>query len=189
MEPVFFSSSLEFRKWLEVNHQLEKELIVGFHKIGTGKPSMTWSESVDQAICFGWIDGIRRSHNAEAYTIRFTPRKSKSIWSAVNIKKVEELTGKGLMQTAGITAYEKKEAHRSAIYAFENKLTVLPPHYEEKFKTETNAWDWFEKQAAGYKKIALHWVMSAKQEVTRNARMETLINDSAAELKIKSQRR
>ena len=189
MEPVFFSSSLEFRKWLEENHQTENEILVGYHKVATGKLSMSWSQSVDEAICFGWIDGIRRSFNSDAYTIRFTPRKPKSIWSAVNIKKVEALTGKGLMQTAGIAAYEKREAHRSAVYAFENELTVLPPHYEEKFKPQTFAWDWFEKQAAGYKKIALHWVMSAKQEVTRNARMETLINDSAAELKIKSQRR
>ena len=109
MDPVFFASPAEFRKWLKENHATEKEILVGFHKVVTGKPSMTWSQSVDEAICFGWIDGIRKSINKDAYSIRFTPRKSKSIWSAVNMKKIEELTSKGLMHPAGISAYEKRE--------------------------------------------------------------------------------
>ena len=189
MEPIFFSSSLEFRKWLEENHQTEKEILVGYHKISTGKPSMTWSQSVDEAICFGWIDGIRRSFDGDAYTIRFTPRKPKSIWSAVNIKKVEALTALGLMQTAGIAAFEKREAHRSGIYSYENKPSELPQHYEDKFKAYSEAWTWFQKQAPSYKKTALHWVMRAKQELTRDTRMEELITDSGSGLKIKSLRR
>ena len=189
MNPIFFSSPNEFRKWLAENHEIEKEILVGFHKLATGLPSMTWSQSVDEAICFGWIDGIRKSIDSESYSIRFTPRKPKSIWSAVNMKKIEELTAKGLMYPAGIKAYEKREEHRTAIYAYENKPAELPEHFEEKFRANKKAWEFFQKQAPMYKKTALFWVMSAKNEITRTHRMETLINDSEEGLKIKSQRR
>ena len=188
MNPIFFTSPTEFRKWLEENHATQKEILVGFHKLATGKPSMTWSQSVDKAICFGWIDGIRKSFDKDAYTIRFTPRKSKSIWSAVNMKKIEELTSKGLMHPAGISAYEKREEHRTAIYAYENKPAELPVHFDEKLRANEKAWAFFQKQATGYKNTAMYWVMSAKQEATRQQRMKTLINDSEAGLKIKSQR-
>lgn len=189
MNPIFFSSPVEFRKWLEENHETEKEILVGFHKVATGKPSMSWSESVDQAICFGWIDGIRKSIDNESYSIRFTPRKPKSIWSAVNMKKIEELTTIGLIQPAGISAYEKRETHRTAIYSYENKPTVLPETFDKKFRANEKAWNFFQKQAPTYKKTALYLVMSAKQEITRLQRMETLISDSEASLKIKSLRR
>ncbi len=189
MNPTFFSSPLEFRKWLEENHAVEKEILVGFHKVATGKPSISWSESVDQAICFGWIDGIRKSIDNESYSIRFTPRKPKSIWSAVNMKKIEELTTSGLMHPAGISAYEKRELHRTAIYSYENKPVELPQAFEEKFRVNEKAWNFFQKQAPNYKKTAMYLVMSAKQEITRLQRMETLIRDSEAGLKIKSLRR
>ena len=129
MEPKFFSTQDDFRKWLEEYHQKESELLVGFYKVGTKKSSMTWSESVDQALCFGWIDGIRKSIDKESYQIRFTPRKSTSIWSAVNIKKIEELTKKELMFPAGIAAFEKRQEHKSKIYAFETDAMQLPEEF------------------------------------------------------------
>lgn len=131
MKPIFFSRQADFRKWLEKNHLKETELLVGFYKVGTGKSSITWPQSVDEAICFGWIDGVRKYIDEESYSIRFTPRKSKSNWSAVNIKKVEELTGKGLMKPQGITAFSKREENRSAIYAYENKPKELPADLEK----------------------------------------------------------
>ena len=184
------SGSFLFEKLAGVkSHQTEKEILVGFHKLATKKSSMTWSESVDEAICFGWIDGIRKSFDAHSYTIRFTPRKPKSIWSAVNMKKIEDLTAKELMQPAGIAAYEKREVHLTAIYAYENKPAELPKEFEEKFRANTQAWNWFHIQAPSYKKTVMYWVMSAKQEVTRESRMQTLIDDSASSMRIKSQRR
>ena len=134
MEPKFFSTQEDFRKWLEENHQKESELLVVFFKVGTKKSSMTWSESVDQALCFGWIDGIRKSIDEERYQIRFTPRKSTSIWSAVNIKKIEKLIKKGLMFPAGIAAFEKRQEHKSKIYAFEMEAMQLPEEFLKKFK-------------------------------------------------------
>ena len=119
---VFFPTQTDFRRWLAENHERETELLVGFYKVGSNKPSMTWPQSVDEALCFGWIDGVRRSVDAESYSIRFTPRKAKSVWSVVNIKKVAELTAKGAMKPAGIAAFEKREESRSKIYAYENEL-------------------------------------------------------------------
>ena len=121
MKPVFFPTQLDFRKWLDKNHKKETELLVGYYKVDSGKLSLTWSESVDQAICFGWIDGIRRSIDRESYSIRFTPRKPKSIWSAINIKKVEDLTKLGLMKPKGIAAFNKREESNSKIYSYETK--------------------------------------------------------------------
>jgi uncharacterized protein YdeI (YjbR/CyaY-like superfamily) len=150
-------------------------LLVGFYKTGSGKRSITWPQSVDQALCFGWIDGVRRSVDAESYSIRFTPRKPKSIWSAVNINKVEELTAKGLMQPAGLAAYAKREESRSRVYSFENEEQVLKPEYEEQFKANAKAWAFFQAQAPWYKKVSLHRVMTVKQEKTRLSRLEGLI--------------
>ncbi|MEO6905944.1 MAG: hypothetical protein ABI148_06255, partial [Ginsengibacter sp.] len=124
-KPTFFSTQAVFRKWLEKNHEKAGELLVGFYKVSSGKPSITWSESVDEAICFGWIDGIRRSIDEESYSIRFTPRKSTSIWSAINIKKVEELTKKKLMDPAGINAFSKRKEHKSRIYSYEKEAENL----------------------------------------------------------------
>ena len=175
MEPSFFKTPADFRNWLQQNHDQKTELLVGFYKMGSGKPSITWPESVDEALCFGWIDGVRRSVDAESYSIRFTPRKAKSIWSAVNIKKIEELTAKGLMQPAGLAAYAKREESRSRVYSFENEEQVLKPEYEELFKASAKAWAFFQAQAPWYKKVSLHRVMTAKQEKTRLSRLEALI--------------
>ena len=178
MEPKFFSTQDDFRKWLEENHQKESELLVGFYKVGTKKSSMTWSESVDQALCFGWIDGIRKSIDKESYQIRFTPRKSTSIWSAVNIKKIEELTEKGLMFPAGIAAFEKRKEHKSKIYSHENNPKEFSEEFLKLFKANKKAWQYFEKLAPSYKKTSIHWVINAKQEVTQLKRLQQLIADS-----------
>lgn len=175
MEPIFFETETEFRAWLQYNHTDKTELLVGFYKISSGKPSITWPQSVDQALCFGWIDGVRRNISEDSYSIRFTPRKPKSIWSAVNIKKVAELTEKGLMQPAGIAAYAKREEKRSAIYSFENEEMQLAPAYEEQFAINIKAWEFFQAQAPWYKKQMRHRIMSAKQEKTQLSRLGNLI--------------
>lgn len=173
--PRFFRSQQTFRKWLEKNHDQKSELLVGFHKVGTGKPSMTWSESVDQALCFGWIDGVRKRIDDESYVIRFTPRRPKSIWSAINIKKVEDLKAKGLMNLAGMQAFQKREAKRSAIYSYEKQPEQLSTELAQRFRREKEAWNFFQKQPEGYRRLCAHYVMSAKQEKTRISRLEKLI--------------
>ena len=178
MEPKFFSTQENFRKWLEENHLSSAEILVGFYKVGTKKLSMTWSESVNQALCFGWIDGIRKSIDEESYQIRFTPRKSTSIWSAVNIKKIEELTKKELIFPVGIAAFEKRQEHKSKIYAFETDAMQLPEEFLKKFKSNQIAWEYFENLAPSYKKTSIHWVMNAKQEATQQKRLLQLISDS-----------
>ncbi|GAB3993651.1 YdeI/OmpD-associated family protein [Spirosoma daeguense] len=181
MKPVFFADQSEFRQWLTENYAKATELVVGYYKVGSGKPSMTWSQSVDQALCFGWIDGIRRSVDEQSYCIRFTPRKPKSIWSAVNVQKVADLTEQGLMQPAGLAAFEKLDENKSKIYAYEQKAeTGLSAEYEQMFKANEKAWDFFQKQAPWYRKQANNWVMSAKQEATRLSRLEKLIKASEA---------
>lgn len=184
MTATFFASSTEFRKWLEKNHQKETELIVGFYKVGSGKPSMTWSQSVDQALCFGWIDGVRRSINNESYSIRFTPRRTNSIWSFINIKKVEELTKAGLMKPEGLKAFSYKTDAKSEIYSHEKKPSELDLQYETQFKKHQNAWQFFNKQAPSYKKVMIHWIMSAKQEKTRQARLEKTIRESELQKRV-----
>jgi uncharacterized protein YdeI (YjbR/CyaY-like superfamily) len=186
MKMIFFSKQADFRKWLEKNHKKETELLVGFYKKGSGKPSMTWPESVDEALCFGWIDGIRKSIDDESYSIRFTPRKAKSIWSAINIKKVAQLKKLGLMKAEGLAAFEKKEDHRSKLYSHENAPAILATAYEKKFKANKKAWAYFKSQAPSYQKTAIHLVMTAKQEATQLRRLDNLIQSSAIGEKIKS---
>lgn len=140
---------------------------------------MTWPESVDQALCFGWIDGIRRKIDEESYSIRFTPRRPKSVWSAVNIKKVAELTEKGLMKPAGIAAFEKRDEKKSRIYAYERKAAKLSKEFELQFKGNKIAWEFFKAQPAGYQKMSVYWIMSAKQEATKKRRLAKLIDQSA----------
>lgn len=178
MKPKLFPTQTDFRRWLVENHDKENELLVKFYKVGSGKPSMTWSQSVDEALCFGWIDGIRKSIDEDSYCIRFTPRRAKSIWSAVNIKKVGELSEKGLMQPAGLAAFAKRDESKSRIYAYENEPLKLSADFEKQFKTNEKAWAFFQKQAPYYQKTATKWVMSAKQESTRQSRLERLIADS-----------
>jgi uncharacterized protein YdeI (YjbR/CyaY-like superfamily) len=178
MTPLFFSKQSEFRKWLEENHKTETELIVGYYRVGSGKPSITWSESVDQALCFGWIDGVRRSIDKDSYCIRFTPRKPSSIWSAVNIKKVEMLVEKGLIQPPGLEAFRKRKEEKSEIYSFESKTKKLSEDFEIKFKSNANAWNFFVSQTLSYQKTIIHWIMTAKQEATRLSRLEKTIAES-----------
>jgi len=183
--PLFFPTPSSFRKWLEKNHDKAKELLVGFYKVNSGKPSMTWSESVDEAICFGWIDGVRKSIDAESYSIRFTPRKPGSIWSAINIQKVEHLSKKGLMHPSGIAAFEKRKDSKSRIYSYEKPPEVLSDDFLKKFKSNEKAWQFFQSMPPSYRRTAVHWVMNAKQENTRLKRLNELINDSEAGRKIK----
>lgn len=174
----FFEDQLKFREWLEENHEKEKELIVGFHKVDSGKPSMKWSESVDQALCFGWIDGLRKSIDEQSYCIRFTPRRSNSIWSAININKVEVLTKAGLMKPEGLKAFALCKEAKSKLYSYEKESIELSADFTNQFKQNVVAWDYFMNQAPSYRRVVTHWIMSAKQQKTRQARLEKTINAS-----------
>ncbi len=149
MHPIHFPGPSEFRDWLTENHKTETELLVGYYKISTRKPSMTWYESVDEALCFGWIDGVRRSINEESYCIRFTPRKQKSIWSAVNLKKMEELIANGKMQEAGLSIFNLRDGRKQNIYSFERAASPFPTELENLFQANVVAWEFFNKQPAG----------------------------------------
>lgn len=178
-KPTFFSTQEEFREWLAKNYDKQTELIVGYYKVKTGLPSMTWSQSVDQALCFGWIDGIRRRIDEKSYSIRFTPRRGDSIWSAVNIKKVAELKKIGLMKDAGLKAFGRRSEKKSKIYAYEKSIKKLDIKYEKQLKAHKLAWEFFDKQAPSYKKQIVNWIMSAKQEKTRLSRLQKTIRMSA----------
>ncbi|HEX8562225.1 MAG TPA: YdeI/OmpD-associated family protein [Flavobacterium sp.] len=180
MDAVFFDSPADFRKWLEQNHDKESELFVGFYKKGTGKQTMNWSDSVDQALCFGWIDGRMRPIDNEKYCLRFTPRRKGSTWSVVNIKKVEKLLAQGLMHPSGIAKFKERTEAKSGIYAHENKTTELSEDYRKHFQANKKAWDFFTSQAPSYQRTLIHLVMSAKQEKTRISRLTKLIADSEA---------
>jgi uncharacterized protein YdeI (YjbR/CyaY-like superfamily) len=184
-QPTFFATQSDFRKWLMKNHDNARELIVGFYKTTSGKQSITWTESVDQAICFGWIDGVRQSIDKESYFIRFTPRKPKSIWSAINIQKVETLISVGLMQPSGLAVFNLREEGRSKIYSYEKEKIILSDKYEEIFRANKKAWANFQAMPKSYIQPAIHWVMSAKQEPTSEKRLNELIRDSEAGRKIK----
>ena len=175
MEPLYFKNQEEFRAWLEKNHKKEAECIVGYYKVSTGKPSLTWSESVDQAICYGWIDGIRRSIDEESYCIRFTPRRPDSNWSKVNIKKVKELTSKGLMKPAGIEVFKNRKKEKSGVYSYENDLLRFTDQFDKQFRQNKQAWDFYQNQPPSYRKTIIQWVMSAKQEKTRQSRFDKLV--------------
>ena len=178
MKVKFFSSQAEFRKWLEKNHDSASELFVGFHKKASGKKSITYPEALDEALCFGWIDGVRRSIDETSYTTRFTPRKPKSIWSLVNVRHVERLKKAGLMHPAGLAAFEKRDPNRTGIYSFENEPVRLSPAYEKKFRQNKKAWKFFEEQPPGYKKLMIFRIMSGKKEETRLRRLEQTIEVS-----------
>jgi uncharacterized protein YdeI (YjbR/CyaY-like superfamily) len=181
MEPIFFATPADLRVWLEEHHATETELLVGFYKKGSGRPSITWPQSVDQALCFGWIDGVRRSIDDERYSIRFTPRKARSTWSAVNVERVGELTEQGLMHPAGLAAFERRADDDTAIYAYEQRTAAaLEPAMERRFKQDERAWAWFEAQPPSYRRSATHWVISAKKPETRERRLSQLIADSRA---------
>ncbi len=191
MKPKFFKTPAAFNKWLAQNHDKKDELIVGYYKVATGKASMTWSESVDEALCYGWIDGIRRRIDEESYSIRFTPRRPKSIWSAVNLAKVKQLKKEGRMQPTGLAIYEKRTKDNSGIYSFEqNKDQIkLPEEFELLLKKNKKAYAFFQAQAPSYKKSVVWWVISAKREETKQKRIKELIADSEAGLRVKPFRR
>jgi uncharacterized protein YdeI (YjbR/CyaY-like superfamily) len=181
MEPTTFEQPQDFRAWLEQHHDTEPELWVGYQKKGSGKPSMTWPESVDEALCFGWIDGIRKRIDAERYMIRFTPRRARSIWSAVNIARVAALTEEGRMRPAGAAAFEARREDRSGIYSYEQRdRAKLDPAFEKRFRAKKRAWATFEAMPRSYRQAAIRWVMTAKKEDTRERRLATLMESSAA---------
>jgi len=180
-KPRFFLTLTDWRAWLEQNHSVEQELWVGLYKRDSGRPSITWPEAVDGALCFGWIDGVRHSIDGTSYKIRFTPRKPRSIWSAINVKRATELSSMGLMHAAGLAAFEKREAKRSGIYAYEQrKEAKLPAEFEKKLRLNKIAWTFFTSRPPWYQRTCTYWVISAKKEETRVKRLATLIKDSAA---------
>lgn len=184
--PLFFATPAEFRAWLAKNHETTNELWVGFYKKESGRSSITWPESVDEALCVGWIDGIRKTIDAESYKIRFTSRKPTSAWSAVNIGRVAELKRQGRMKPAGVEAFERRSEVKSGIYAYEQRQHAAFALAEEKqFRANAKAWKFFQAQPAGYRKTTAWWVISAKREATRAKRLATLIEDSAAGLPIR----
>jgi uncharacterized protein YdeI (YjbR/CyaY-like superfamily) len=180
MKPKFFETPAAWRGWLEKYHGQRQELLVGFYKKGSGKPSITWPESVDGALCFGWIDGIRRNIDDVSYSIRFTPRKPRSNWSAINIKRVAELTGQGLMRPAGVKAFAARTEERSGIYLYERRSMSIEfdAARELRFRTNATAWKFFQSQPHGYRRMFTGWVMSAKREETREKRLAILIEES-----------
>ncbi|OAI43144.1 bacteriocin-protection protein [Verrucomicrobia bacterium SCGC AG-212-E04] len=175
----FFVSPAAFRTWLEQHHGQATELWVGFHKKDSGRMSITWPQSVDEALCFGWIDGIRKNVDATSYKIRFTPRKSISTWSSVNIRRVRVLTDQGLMWPAGLKAFAARRENRSGIYAYEQRSEDLPEAYARTFRKNKSAWNFFRSQPPGYRKKLMWWVVSARQEVTRLKRLESLMKASS----------
>jgi uncharacterized protein YdeI (YjbR/CyaY-like superfamily) len=176
--PVFFATAADFNRWLKRHHATARELWVGFHKRHTGTPSITWPESVDEALCYGWIDGVRRSRDAESYMIRFTPRRPGSNWSEVNLRKARALIRAGRMQPAGRAAYDARDGRKARRYSFENRPRTLPSAYLKLVKVDPDAWAFFQAQPAGYRRTVAWWIMSAKQEETRRRRLATLIQSS-----------
>jgi uncharacterized protein YdeI (YjbR/CyaY-like superfamily) len=186
MEPEFFATPSELRAWFARHHDKTKELWVGFYKRNSGRPSITWPEAVDAALCFGWIDGVRKSIDQISYTIRLTPRKPHSTWSAINIRKVKELTKSGLMHPVGLQAFQARTKERSGIYSYEQKWTVeLDPRFEKKLRTSKKAHEFFRTQAPWYQRTCTFWIMSAKKEETRLKRLATLIACSREDRSIK----
>jgi uncharacterized protein YdeI (YjbR/CyaY-like superfamily) len=181
LRPVFFASPAELRAWLEQHHDSERELIVGYYKKGVDKPTLTWPQSVDEALCFGWIDGVRRRIDDDRYCIRFTPRKTRSTWSAVNIARVPELVAAGRMTEAGLRAFEARTADNSAVYSYDTKDPgQLDAAQLAAIQADPAAWEFWERQPPSYRKAVLHWITTAKKPETRDKRLATLISDSRA---------
>lgn len=178
-EPLFFATPAKFRAWLKKHHANAVELLVGFYRIDSGEASITWAESVDEALCFGWIDGVRRRRDERSYTIRFTPRRKNSTWSAINLARVEVLAAEGRMQAAGLAAHAARNEDKSRIYAYEQRSSELDEAYAKLFRKQREAWTFFEAQPPSYRKLACWWITSAKKEETRLKRLEKLIAFSA----------
>ncbi len=184
MNLLFFSTQSDLHKWFEKNHNKVDELWVGYYKKVTGKPSITWQESVDEALCFGWIDGIRKSIDEESYKIRFTPRRKGSIWSTVNTKRIKELIKLGLVKPAGLEVFNKRDKKKTNRYSFEQKEAKLPKEFEKKLKANKKAWNYFQTLPPSAKRLSTWWVISAKKEETKLRRLDTLIKCSEEGRKI-----
>jgi len=190
VKPKFFRTPEHFRRWLEQHHNLVDELWVGFHKKDSGRQSITWPESVDEALCVGWIDGLRKSIDKHSYMIRFTRRKPGSIWSAVNTRRVAELIKAGRMKPAGLRTFEERDPRKTNLYSFEQRhAATFDPVLKKRFRANAKAWKFFQAQPDGYRRVATFYVMSAKQPETRLRRLDQLIDDSAAGLRIGPLRR
>ena len=182
---IFFAKPAQFRAWLQKNHATCPEQWIGFHKKDSGRPTITWPQAVDEALCFGWIDGLRKSVDAQSYKIRFTPRRSKSTWSAVNTRRMEELARQGRVHPAGEKTFAQRLPSKTGVYSYENRRSaVLSRAALQQFRSSMTAWDWFEEQAASYRQTAIWWVVSAKRDETQQKRLRTLIADSKAKRKI-----
>jgi len=181
-EIIYFASAAELRAWLEERHATASEVWIGFYKKASGAAGITYAQALDEALCVGWIDGVRKRVDERSFTIRFTPRKPGSIWSAVNIARASELQAQGLLRPAGLTAFAQRDDARSKVYSYEQERAsvTLDPAFEQQFRAEAQAWAYFTTQAPSYQRAARWWVMSAKQETTRARRLATLIADSAA---------
>jgi len=187
--PTFFAAPAEFRAWLEEHHTTTDHLWVGYYKKATNKPSVTWEDTVVEALCYGWIDGVRKSRDDESYVIRFTPRKSRSVWSRRNIELVERLTAEGRMKPEGLAAFAFKDLHPDSGYATANFDDALTDTMVTRFKETAGAWEFYQEQPAGYRRHTARWVTSAKREETRQRRLTTLIDDSGSRLRIKQLRK
>ena len=183
--PSFFRTSSAFRKWLVKNHDRAPELLIGFHRVDSGKGGITYREALDEALCFGWIDSVRKSYDADCYTIRFTPRKPDSIWSVVNTARINELINLGRVHTAGLRVFQQRDEKKSLLYSYEVKERQLDAAYEKQFRASPTAWEFYQSQAPWYRRVSCYWVMSAKREETRLRRLATLIADSANGRRIK----
>lgn len=188
-DPMFFPEAADFRAWLDAHHTSADHLWVGYFKKATGKPSVTWEHTVEEALCYGWIDGIRKPRDEESYSIRFTPRNPKSVWSQRNIDLVVRLTAEGRMKPAGLAAFAHKDAHPDSGYRVAERTEELTAEMIERFEETPGAWEFWQTQPEGYRRQATHWVLSAKREETRQRRLSTLIHDSAHRLRIKHLRR
>ena len=179
MKAVYFRSAAEFRKWLGAHHATTTELLVGYHRKGSGTPSMTWPESVDEALCFGWIDGVRKRVDETRYTIRFTPRRKGSNWSLINVNRVKDLIARKRMKPAGLAAFAARVTRKTGLYTYENRPVELAEEYARALRRVAGAWAFFQAQPPSYRKLANWWITSAKKEETRQKRLARLIADSA----------
>jgi uncharacterized protein YdeI (YjbR/CyaY-like superfamily) len=179
MKPTFFSSASAFRGWLEAHHATGTELMVGIHTKSSGKPGMTYPEALDEALCFGWIDGVRRKVDVHSFLTRFTPRKPRSTWSLVNVRHVQRLIAAGRMRPPGLKAYEARDEKKTGIYSFEKRPASFPPDLEKIFRAGKSAWAFWNDQPPGYRRTATWWVISAVRDETRLRRLVKLIEDSA----------
>jgi len=184
-KPTFFRSASDFRRWLEKNHKRTPGLLIGFHRVGSGKAGMTYREALDEALCLGWIDGLRKRYDATSYTVRFSPRVNGSIWSVINTTRMTRLIELGRVHPAGMQVFNQRDQKKSKLYSYEVGNCQLDAAYMRQFRSNPTAWEFYQAQAPWYRRVSCYWVMSAKQEETRLRRLETLIEDSSHGRRIK----